>query len=98
MSAAANAGAARGQGVGAWLADRGARAGLDLAYLAVGLATSVIALVVWVTALSVTLSLLVFIVGLPLFLLSTIAFRWTAELDRRNAALALGRPLPGPLP
>jgi signal transduction histidine kinase len=43
----------------------------------------------------VTVSLLVFIVGLPLFLLSAIAFRWTAELDRRNAALVLGRPLRG---
>ena len=38
-----------------------------------------------------TLSLIVFIIGLPIFLLSVIAFRWTAELDRRNAALLLGR-------
>jgi signal transduction histidine kinase len=77
------------------LAGHGARAGRDLAYLALGGVTSVVAFVVWVTAVSVTVSLLVFIVGLPLFLLSAIAFRWTAELDRRNAALILGRPLRG---
>ena len=75
------------------LADTAARAGLDFAYLAIGLATSVLAFCVWVTALSVTISLLIFVVGLPLFLLSAIAFRWTAELDRRNAALVLGEPL-----
>jgi signal transduction histidine kinase len=77
------------------LADAGARAGLDLAYLTVGLVTSVLAFVVWVTLVSVTVSLLIFVIGLPLFLLCAVAFRWTAELDRRNAALALGRPLRG---
>ncbi len=74
------------------LADRSGR---DLAYLALGGLTAIVAFVVWVTAVSVTLPLLVFIVGLPVFLLSAIAFRWTAELDRRNAVLALGRPLHG---
>jgi signal transduction histidine kinase len=82
-------------GFGERLADLARRAGRDLAYLAIGGVTSVIAFVVWVTALSVTVPLLVFIVGLPLFLLSALAFRWTAELDRRNAALVLGRPLRG---
>ncbi|MBS1879773.1 MAG: sensor domain-containing protein [Actinobacteria bacterium] len=95
MSAAAAPVGAEDRGLGARAADVAARAGLDLAYLTIGLATSIVAFVVWVTALSVTISLLVFIVGLPLFLLSAIAFRWTAELDRRNAALALGRPLRG---
>src|SRR5437868_11296885 len=77
------------------LADHAARAGLDLAYLAIGLAASVVAFCVWVAAVSVTRSLLIFVVGLPLFLLSAIAFRWAAELDRRNAALVLGTPLRG---
>jgi len=77
------------------LADAAARAGLDLAYLTVGLVTAILGFCVWVTMVTVTLSLLVFIVGLPLFLLSALAFRWTAELDRRNAALILGRPLRG---
>jgi signal transduction histidine kinase len=77
------------------LAAAAARSGRDLAYLSLGGLTAILAFVVWVTAISVTLSLLVFIVGLPAFVLSAIAFRWTAELDRRNAALALGRPLRG---
>ncbi|HEY1854898.1 MAG TPA: sensor domain-containing protein, partial [Solirubrobacterales bacterium] len=72
-----------------------ARAGRDLAYLAIGGLTAVLAFVVWVTAVSVTLPLLIFVIGLPLFLLSALAFRGTAELDRRNAALVLGRPLRG---
>ncbi len=77
------------------LADLAARAGLDAAYLAIGLVTSVLAFGVWVVGLSVTLSLAVFIVGLPLIALCAVAFRWTAELDRRNAALVLGAPLHG---
>jgi signal transduction histidine kinase len=71
------------------------RAGLDLAYLAIGLATAIIAFAVWVTGVTVTLSLAVFVIGLPIFLLFAVAFRWTAELDRRNAALVRGRPLRG---
>jgi signal transduction histidine kinase len=73
-----------------------ARAGLDALYLTIGLGTSIIAFVLWVTAVSVSLSLLVFIVGLPVIMLSAIAFRWCADLDRRNAALVLGRRLHGP--
>jgi signal transduction histidine kinase len=80
-------------GYGERLAGLASRAGLDLAYLSIGGLTAVIAFCVWVTAASVVLSLIVFIIGLPLYLLSVIAFRWTAELDRRNAALLLGRPL-----
>jgi signal transduction histidine kinase len=80
-------------GFGERFADLARRAGLDLAYLSIGGLTSVLAFCVWVTAVSVTLSLIVFIIGLPLYLLSVIAFRWTAELDRRNAALLTGRPL-----
>jgi signal transduction histidine kinase len=80
-------------GFGERIADLARRAGLDLAYLSIGGLTAVVAFCVWVTAASVVLSLIVFIVGLPLYLLSVIAFRWTAELDRRNAALLLGRPL-----
>ncbi len=94
MSAAPSAARGNGEaGFGERLADLARRAGLDLAYLSIGGLTAVIAFCVWVTAVSVTLSLIVFIIGLPLYLLSVIAFRWTAELDRRNAALLLGRPL-----
>jgi signal transduction histidine kinase len=86
--------AAHGEaGFGERLARLARRAGLDLAYLSIGGLTAILAFCVWVTAASVVLSLIVFIIGLPLYLLSVIAFRWTAELDRRNAALLLGRPL-----
>ena len=77
------------------LADRLARAGLDFAYLTIGMATAILGFGIWVGAGVATLTLLVFVVGLPVFLLSTLLFRWTAELDRRNAALALGSPLRG---
>jgi Putative sensor len=68
---------------------------LDTMYLTIALVTSVLAMAVWIAGLSVSLSLAVFIVGLPVILLTALAFRWTAELDRRNAALVLGRPLRG---
>jgi hypothetical protein len=71
------------------------RSGLDLAYLTLGLLTSIVAFTVWVTALSVTLSLAVFVVGIPIALGAAYVMRWTAELDRRNAALVFGRPVRG---
>ena len=37
-------------------------------------------------------------IGVPVVIGSAIAFRWTAELDRRNAAWLLGRPIRGALP
>jgi len=77
------------------LVDRLARAGLDLVYLTIGMATAILGFGIWLGAGIATLTLLVFVVGLPVFLLSTQLFRWTAELDRRNAALALGGPLRG---
>jgi len=65
----------------------------DLEYLGVGLATSVLAMIVWIAGVTVTLSLAVFIVGIPAVLASAAAFRWVADLDRRNAARELGAPL-----
>ena len=79
----------------AFLRSATSRAARDVAYLALGGLTAIVAFVVWVTALSVTLSLIVFIIGIPVIVLSAIAFRWTAELDRRTAELALGAPLRG---
>ena len=70
------------------------RVGRDTLYLTIALVTSVLAFAVWVAGLSVSLSLALFIVGLPVILLTAIAFRWTVELDRRNAALVFGRPVP----
>lgn len=75
-----------------WLRDAGDRVGRDFAYLVLGLGTSVLCFVVWVVALSVTLPLLLFVVGVPLVLLGAYAFRWTAEVERHRAALVLGTP------
>jgi Putative sensor len=67
----------------------------DAAFLTLGLLTSVVAFGVWVAGVTITLSLALFLVGLPVFLATAYTFRWTAELDRRNAALVTGRTLRG---
>ena len=40
----------------------------DMAYLTVSLLTSILAFAVWVTALSISLSLAIFIIGIPVAL------------------------------
>ncbi|MEY2514981.1 MAG: hypothetical protein QOJ89_2339, partial [bacterium] len=69
------------------------RAARETAYLTIGLLTSSLAFCVWVTGVTLSLSLIVFVVGLPVAAGTAIAFRWTAELDRRNAAWLLRRPV-----
>ena len=71
------------------------RTARDIAYLSLGLLTSVVAMAVWIVALSLSLSLAILIVGLPVIIGSAYVMRWTAELDRRNAALVFGRPVRG---
>jgi signal transduction histidine kinase len=65
----------------------------DLAYLSLGLLTSLLAAAAWIGGVAVTVSLAVFVVGIPAFLASAFAFRIVADLDRRNAARILGRPV-----
>ena len=72
--------------------DRTAR---DAAYLTLALGTSVVAFTVWVVALTLSLTFAVLIVGIPVVIGSAFVMRWTAELDRRNAALVFGRPVRG---
>jgi hypothetical protein len=72
--------------------DRTAR---DAAYLTLTLLTSIVAFAVWVTAVTVSLSLGILIIGLPVVLGAVFVMRWTAELDRQNAALVFGRPVRG---
>jgi hypothetical protein len=71
------------------------RTGREAAYLTAGLVTSVIAFAVWIAAVTVSVSLAVFIVGLPCMIVSAIVFRWVSELDRRNASWLVGRPIRG---
>src|SRR3954447_14444490 len=59
------------------------------------LLTSIVALTVWVCALTLSLTLAVLVVGIPVVIGSAFVMRWTVELDRRNAALVFGRPVRG---
>jgi hypothetical protein len=63
--------------------------------LTLALGTSIVAFAVWVTALTLSLTFAVLIVGIPVVIGSAFVMRWTAELDRRNAALVFGRPVRG---
>src|SRR3954454_17951215 len=72
--------------------DRTAR---DVAYLMLTLLTSIVAFTVWVCALTLSVTLAVLVVGIPVVIGSAFVMRWTVELDRRNAALVFGRPVRG---
>ncbi len=69
------------------------RVGIDLAYLGAILFTSIVAFCVWVTALSITLSLLVFVVGVFAWFATVYVARWTTVVDRRLAGWARGEPI-----
>ena len=71
------------------------RTARDAAYLTLGLATSVLAFGVWVAALTLSLTLAILIIGIPVIIGSAYVMRWTTELDRQNAALVFGRPVRG---
>jgi len=71
------------------------RTARDVTYLIIGLATSVLAFGVWVAAVTLSLTLAILIIGIPVIIGSAYAMRWTAELDRQNAALVFGRPVRG---
>ncbi len=71
------------------------RSAREAAYLTAGLLTSILAFTVWIACVTLSLSLAVFIVGLPIMLASAYVFRWTAELDRRSVSLFLGRRVRG---
>jgi signal transduction histidine kinase len=70
-------------------------AGREFLYLIAVFAMSIVAFVVWVTGLSLSLSLLVLIVGLAVWVGTASVFRWTASVDRRLAGWLRGRPIPG---
>jgi signal transduction histidine kinase len=83
------------RGLGAGLARGAKRVGKDLAYLVAVLALSIVAFVVWVTGLSLTLSLLVLVVGIFVWLGTVYAFRWTVAVDRALAGWSRGSPIRG---
>ena len=65
----------------------------DLIYVVAALQWGAIALAVWITGLTVSLTLSITYVGLPLLLLSFAVFRWMCEVERRRAAWVLGKPV-----
>lgn len=70
------------------------RWGRDLVFHAAGLPTSILGFTLFVTGVSVTLSLAITVVGLLSALAFFWAFRWFARLERHRAALVLGAPIP----
>jgi signal transduction histidine kinase len=66
------------------------RVGIDLAYLAAMLGTSVLAFCVWVGALTATVSLIVFVVGAAVWYGAVYLFRWTTWIDRKLAGWVRG--------
>ena len=66
--------------------------GADALYLLTGLITSIVAFTVWVTGVSLSLSLGLLIVGFPVVIASFWCFRLLADLERKRAALGFGLP------
>jgi signal transduction histidine kinase len=67
--------------------------GADALYLLTGLVTSIVAFTVWITGVTLSLSLGLLIVGFPIVLASFWCFRLLADLERRRAALVFGLPI-----
>ena len=72
-----------------------ATAGRDFAYLLAVFCVSIIELVVWITGLSLTIGLLVLIVGVFVWVATAYVFRGMATIDRRLAGWVRGKPIPG---
>jgi signal transduction histidine kinase len=67
----------------------------DFAYLLAAFCMSIVAFVVWVTGFTVTLSLLVLIVGVVVWVATTYVFRGTVTVDRWLAGWLRREPIPG---
>jgi signal transduction histidine kinase len=65
----------------------------ELAYLVAGFAMSIVTFVVLVTLLSVGLSLLITLVGIPILLASAYVNRWFADVERARARFLLRLPV-----
>jgi hypothetical protein len=68
--------------------------GRDLAYLLLVLAIGVVDCVAWVTGVSITATLLLTIVGIPVWLTTVAVFRHEAEFSRRAAGWFRRSPIP----
>jgi len=83
------------------LAPHAGRAWRDAAYLLLGLVTGTAFFSIAVTLVSLSASLMILIVGIPIAMLSSQVLRWCADVDRRRALLVDPDPIRGhyaPLP
>ncbi len=69
--------------------------GLDVVYLLLALPMGILTFTVVVTGWSLSLGLLITLIGLPLAMLTIWVSRWLAWVERRRAALVLGEPIRG---
>jgi signal transduction histidine kinase len=72
-----------------------ATAGRDFVYLLATFCLSIVEFVVWVTGLSLTIGLLVLIVGVFVWVATAYTFRGMATIDRRLAGWVRRKPIPG---
>jgi signal transduction histidine kinase len=70
------------------------RLGADALYLLLGLVMSIVAFTVWITGVTLSLSLGLLIIGFPVVILTFACFRWLADLERWRAGLVLGERIP----
>lgn len=67
----------------------------DFAYLVLSLPIGIVTSTVAVTGLSLAGGLLITLIGIPILLLTLLACRGLAAVERARAALVLGEPVPG---
>ena len=72
------------------------RAGRDFLYVAGGLPLGIAWFTFLITALSVGLSLVIVMLGIPILAVSLLVWRWGADTERERAALVLGAPIRRP--
>lgn len=69
----------------------------ELAYLLSGLPAGIVSFTVVVTGVATGVSLLITLVGIPVLVATAYVDRWLAWVERRRAALVLGRPIADPV-
>jgi signal transduction histidine kinase len=67
--------------------------GGDALYLVTGALLSTVAFAIWITGITLSLTLGLLIIGFPIVLLTFTAFRLLADVERRRAAFVFGEPL-----
>jgi hypothetical protein len=75
-----------------------ATVGKDFLYLVLGLPLGIVTFTFAVTALSLALGLAITLVGIPIFILTLLASRWIARLERARAALVVDEPVTADAP